>query len=264
MSDLLCFAMCRPLWDHTLPALMPIRTPLVTQAWESALSCPPRPSICPLYSRWPAEWVQDRFPTPISAEIGFQHRSQRRSATTNMVSARQHPDVVRRYIADERQKGRTLGPFAPGLYPSLHISRFGVIPKGHSTGKWRLITDLSIPNGHSVKDGIDPGLCTLAYTTVDVVAGIVAKLGKGSPLGKIDIEATYRHIPVHPQDRILQAVQWEGSVYVDTMLPFGLCSAPKIFNTVADALNWFLHQPGADTTWMTSSLCGATRLPCLF
>jgi len=28
------------------------------------------------------------------------------------------------------------------------------------------------------------------------------------------------------------------------MLPFGLRSAPKIFNAVADALNWYLHQCG--------------------
>ena len=188
--------MCRPLWDHTLPALM------VSQAWESALSAHPDRA----FARYIADGLQNGF------RIGFQRRSPLRSATANMESARQHSDVVRRYIADERQKGHMLGPFAPGLYPSLHISRFGVIPKGHSTKKWRLITDLSFPNGHSVNDGIDPGLCTLAYTTVDVVAGIVAKLGKGSLLGKIDIEAAYRLIPVHPQDCILQVVQWEGSV----------------------------------------------------
>jgi len=56
----------------------------------------------------------------------------------------------------------------------------------------------------------------------------------------MDIESAYRQIPVHPQDRILQAVEWEGSVYVDPMLPFGLRSAPKIFTTVADTLQWCL------------------------
>ena len=49
---------------------------------------------------------------------------------------------------------------------------------------------------------------------------------------------------MHPQDRILQAIQWEGSFYVDPMLPFGLRSAPKIFNAVADALNWYIIQLG--------------------
>ena len=137
-----------------------------------------------------------------------------------------------------------LGPFPPGLYPSLHISRFGVIPKGHKTRKWRLIIDLSFPKGQSVNDGIEPALCTLSYTTVDAVAEIIARLGRGSLLAKIDIESAYRLIPVHPQDRILQAVRWGDSLYVDPMLPFGLRSAPKIFNAVADSLDWFLHQSG--------------------
>ena len=49
---------------------------------------------------------------------------------------------------------------------------------------------------------------------------------------------------VHPQDRPLQAIQWDGRIYIDPMLPFGLRSAPKIFNAVADALNWYLQQSG--------------------
>ena len=49
---------------------------------------------------------------------------------------------------------------------------------------------------------------------------------------------------MHPQDRPLQAMRWEGQLYVDPMLPFGLRSSPKIFNAVADVLNWHLHQSG--------------------
>ena len=47
-----------------------------------------------------------------------------------------------------------------------------------------------------------------------------------------------------PQDRILQAVQWNDIIYVDLMLPFGLRSAPKLLNAIADALEWILHQQG--------------------
>lgn len=39
-------------------------------------------------------------------------------------------------------------------------------------------------------------------------------------------------------------MEWKGYVYVDPMLPFGLRSAPKIFNVVADALEWYLHWKG--------------------
>ena len=31
-------------------------------------------------------------------------------------------------------------------------------------------------------------------------------------------------------------MKWQGQVYVDAALPFGLRSAPKIFNALADAL----------------------------
>ncbi len=52
-------------------------------------------------------------------------------------------------------------------------------------------------------------------------------------------------IPVHPQDRTLQAVQWDGAIYIDKMLPFGLPSPPPPnFNAVADALHWYLNSQG--------------------
>ena len=114
-----------------------------------------------------------------------------------------------------------------------------MIPKGHGTGKLRrLITDLSFPPGQSVNDGIDPALGTLTYVSVDTVANMAAWLGPGALLAKVDIKFVYRLIPVHPQDRLLQGMVWDGGAYIDPMLPFGLRSAPKIFNAVADALAW--------------------------
>jgi len=96
-----------------------------------------------------------------------------------------------------------------------------------------------------VNDGINPALCSLHYTTVEDIAKIIAKVGKRALLTKFDIESAYRLIPVHPQDRPLHAMRWEGKTYIDPMLPFGLRSAPKIFNTVADTLNWRLQVVGS-------------------
>ena len=76
------------------------------------------------------------------------------------------------------------------------------------------------------------------------VAEVAAQYGKGAVLAKVDIESAYRLIPVHPIDRPLQAMEWEGQIYIDPMLPFGLRSAPKLFNAVADALEWHLKQRG--------------------
>ena len=235
-ADLLCLDRFRPLHDHTIPALSQVTTPLVIPAWEAALGTHPDKA----FVRYISNGLRHGF------RVGFQHQSPLRSTTSNMPSALEHPDTVQRYIADELAKGRMLGPVTPDLHSSLHINQFRVIPKGHNTGKWRLITDLSFPEGSSVNDGIEPELCSLSYMTVDDVAKVVFDLGKGTLLGKEDIESAYRLVPVHPQDRVLQAVKWGGKVYVDPMLPFGLRSAPKVFNAVADALNWILCQAGID------------------
>ena len=128
--------------------------------------------------------------------------------------------------------------------PLLHINRFGLIPKGHDSGKFRIITDLTFPHGASVNEGVCSDLVSLSYIAVDDVAEIVQRLGGESLLAKMDIEAAYRLIPVHSQDRVLQGMEWDGKIYVDSCLPFGLRSAPKIFNAVADALCWCLQQAG--------------------
>ena len=63
-------------------------------------------------------------------------------------------------------------------------------------------------------------------------------------MAKVDIESAYRMVPVHPSDRHLLGMEWKGNIYVDTALPFGLRSAPKIFNSVADAIEWILKARG--------------------
>ena len=212
-----------------------ISTPLSVEQWSKALSVHPDQA----FARYICNGLRFGF------RIGFNRSSHLKSASANMYSAREHPEIITEYLHKELALGRLLGPFEDISHlPPLHINRFGVIPKGHNTGKWRLITDLSFPHGHSVNDGIDPDLCSLHYTTVEEIADIIAKLGPGALLAKFDIESAYRLVPVHPQDRTLQAMRWEGKTYIDPMLPFGLRSAPKIFNALADALNWHLQQAG--------------------
>ena len=63
-------------------------------------------------------------------------------------------------------------------------------------------------------------------------------------LAKVDISNAYRNVPVHPDDRWLLGMEWHGEVYIDTVLPFGLRSAPKLFNAVADAVEWVLRTAG--------------------
>ncbi len=36
-------------------------------------------------------------------------------------------------------------------------------------------------------------------------------------------------------------MQWDGSIFINTVLPFGLRSAPKIFSALADTLEWIFR-----------------------
>ena len=169
--------------------------------------------------------------------------------------------MITEYIREEAATGLFLGPIVEDQAQFVHISKFGVIPKGHVPGKWRLITDLSSPAGLSVNDSINVPICSLTYITVDQVAAVAATLGVGSLLAKIDIQSAYRIVPVHPQ---VLGVRWRGLVYVDAMLPFGLRSAPKIFTALADVLQWILQRRGVTFVWHyidNFTVCGPPTSP---
>ena len=59
-------------------------------------------------------------------------------------------------------------------------------------------------------------------------------------MAKFDVEAAYRNIAVHPDDRFLLGMRWRNNYFVDLTLPFGLRSAPYIFNSVATMVEWIL------------------------
>ena len=90
-------------------------------------------------------------------------------------------------------------------------------------------------------------LCSLSYITVNDAAEAVTRMGRGSLLAKVDIKNVYRMVEVHPEDRSLLGMQFEGRLFVNSVLPFGLRSAPKIFTAVADALEWIVRRAGLET-----------------
>ena len=184
-------------------------------------------------------------------QIGIDATRSFKPASQNMASAKANPQVIESYLEKEVASGNVLGPFSPESAPLAHINRFGVIPKKYQPGKWRLITDLSYPEGQSVNDAIDPELCSMSYITVDQVATTALSLGVGSLIAKIDIKSAYRLIPVHLADRRWLGMRWDGKIYIDGMLPFGLRSAPKIFNSVADAVWQEKEWNTYSTTWRT-------------
>ena len=152
--------------------------------------------------------------------------------------------VVTEYISKEVGLGRIAGPYPKDTLPFLHVSSFGVIPKAHQPNQWRLILDLSYPHNHSVNAGISKELCSMSYVSIDEAIRELVNRGSGALMTKIDVKSAFRIIPVHPTDRHLLGMRWQGSLYIDKCLPFGLRSAPKLFNLIADLLHWILVQRG--------------------
>ena len=216
-------------------ALHSITTPLNRDAWALWLNHHPDQE----FAQWVLSGITNGF------RIGFDHSTHTcRPAKRNHPSALERPTVVAQSLSKETTAKRLIGPIDPTHFPQAHTSSLGVIPKKHAENKWRLILDLSRPRGNSVNDGIPKPLCSLSYTSVESIVQKIVSNGQGTLLAKIDVESAFRNIPVHPQDRHLLGMLWEGGLYVDTVLPFGLRSAPKIFNAVADALEWIARERG--------------------
>ena len=230
---------CRPREPHRIvPAVLTrVVTPLRWRMWDLALTGHPDTR----FRDYIVRGIREGF------RIGFNYSKQCESARKNMRSARLNAAVVSDYLQTECAAGRVVGPLSWYTFPpgSVQISKFGVIPKG-TPGKWRLIVDLSAPEKSSVNDGVDTSMCSLQYVRVEDAAREVAKQGYGAWMAKIDVQQAYRNVPIHPDDRWLLGMQWEGMIFVDTTLPFGLRSAPKIFTALADAVEWVLQKRGVE------------------
>jgi len=157
-----------------------------------------------------------------------------------MIPASQHPDVVSGNLNKEVQLGRIAGPFPSSLLLNLQCHPIGVVPKKHSV-EWCTIYHLSYPEGDSINDHHipkDPYL--LQYVRVDDAITILRSLGPGSFMAKTDLKSAFRLMTIHPKDWNLLGIYWQSQYYIDLYHPFGLRSAPFLFNQISNALEWIL------------------------
>ena len=157
----------------------------------------------------------------------------------NLPSAYQQPLILDNALLQECNAGRILGPFDTPPLPDFRCSGLGLVPK--HDGGWRTIYHLSAPHGNSINDYINPEDYTLSYCSVDDAYAILNLLGTGALMSKIDLKNAFRLIPVHPNDWNLLGICWRNKFYIDTCLPFGLHSAPFLFNQLSVAIHWILQ-----------------------
>ena len=179
--------------------------------------------------------------TLYGARVGFECAPSGHVQRPNHSTAFAHPEIITESITKEVQNGRVKQVSSPPF--NSFCSPIGLAPKwanGMQNG-WRVIFDLSSPEGVSVNDGIPKEYGTIAYETLNDAIRLVAQAGKGSVMMKRDIKAAFRHVPINPCDYWLLMFEWDGNFFVDMFLPFGLRTAPRIFNLFAEALHWVLE-----------------------
>ena len=210
-----------------------ISTPLRAEAWERALADHP-------YKEWVLALLRGMRQ---GFRIGLRSSAQCRSSVASHPSARAHSQVIDEFLQQQVAAGFMMGPFELQECSGVVTSSVGVVPIS-APGKYRVIVNLSRPEGASVNDKLLRELTHVVYSSIEDASLAMHALGPGAQLVKIDIRDAYRIIPVHPEERPFLALSWQDRVYVDCQLQFGLASAPAIFSAVAEALEWILHRKG--------------------
>jgi hypothetical protein len=122
--------------------------------------------------------------------------------------------------------------------PPFICSPLGMVPK-HDGGR-RRIHHLSFPPGLSVNDFIDPSYGAITYASFDAILQSILRAGRGCWIMKRDIRDAFRIVPIAVPHRHLLGFSWRNTFYQECALPFGLRTAPVLFNLFAEALHWIL------------------------
>ena len=203
--------------------------------------------LCSLLSRHPEKSISNYVSQGMSQGFAVGFRSQsaplaRLCSSSNHPSALRNRQFVSTYLQSSCDSSQTAGPFTQPPFPHMYVSGLGIVPK--KNGKLRVIHDLSSPDGESVNDGVPREDFSPEYATVDMAISHIMAVGPGAYLTKVDVRSAFRLCPVHPADWFLLGICWEKHYYYDRVLPFGLRSAPYIFNKFADGLQWILQDTG--------------------
>ena len=76
----------------------------------------------------------------------------------------------------------------------------------------------------------------MSYCSIDDAYDFVNQLDLGTLLSKIDLKDAFRLIPINPSEWNLLGIHWRYKFYIDICLPFGLRSAPYLFDRLSRAI----------------------------
>ncbi|KAJ5385651.1 hypothetical protein N7509_008192 [Penicillium cosmopolitanum] len=207
------------IFDSSLPPLRGSASPFISSAWETLLE------------HYPGD-----LGTICSGILTFGCRLGCTGQPTDRRTSNHHieePSIFTQKLSDDLSNRRVQVCTGPVV-----VSPLGLVPK--HDGGWRRIHDLSYPPGRSVNESIPDTASAIQYISIDHIFDLIRTSGRGCCIIKRDIKDAFRNIPVAPADRPLLAFWWDSKIYMECCLPFGLATAPFIFNLFAEGLNWLL------------------------
>ena len=159
------------------------------------------------------------------------------TASQNLKSAYEHPEVISGKLGKEYDKGRIAGPFQTPPFHPFFVSPIGVVPK-KQPGSFRIIHHLSHPREASVNAGIPDSNAVVHYASTDDAIQCIKSMGRDCWLVKMDVQSAFKIIPVHPDDYYLLGFSWDGLWFYDKTLPMGCRSSCSIFEKLSSCVEY--------------------------
>lgn len=125
----------------------------------------------------------------------------------NATSVSKNLDILKQKIQIEIDNHRVAGPFKVIPFQNFQSSPLGLVPKysGETIVDYRVIHNLSFPEGTSVNDGIQEEFKSVQYQDIEDAVALMRKYGKNCGLFKLDIHNAYKNFPIHFSDSIKQS-----------------------------------------------------------
>lgn len=160
----------------------------------------------------------------------------------NLSSCKMNKQAVDEHLKKEIGLGRIVGPFEKIPFSSFQLSPVGLVPK--KSGKFRMIINLSAPEGHSINDGIPDHAAAVSYISLEDALAIIVETGKNCFLAKSDIQSAFRLLPLAAEESKLLCFEWEGLFYYDRCLPMGARSSCSLFESFSSAIEFIIKRKG--------------------
>merc|ERR1711991_1143311 len=96
-------------------------------------------------------------------------------------------------------------------------------------------------DGNSINSVIPKKIRKTAYPSFERLIDIAFHAGKNGYLWCIDMKDSYFTLPIRKEYIPLFGAEWHGKIFFYACLPFGLATAPRIFNMFADCLQYIVE-----------------------